>query len=78
VLSRSDEETRLVFDEKGGVREVPNPNRGRPVLTNKMAVDIALAGRQLTKLFKNNKLDVEWVYAGDTLYIVQTRPLVGT
>lgn len=77
VLSRSDEETRLVFDEKGGVREVPNPNRGRPVLTNKMAVDIALAGRQLTKLFKNNKLDVEWVYAGDQLYIVQTRPLVG-
>lgn len=77
VLSRSDEETLLVFDEKGGVREVPNPHRGRPVLTNKMAVDIALAGRQLTKLFKNDKLDIEWVYAGDKLYIVQTRPLVG-
>jgi hypothetical protein len=77
VLSRSDEETRLVFDEAGGVREVPNPSRGKPVLTNRMAVDIALAGRQLTKLFKNDKLDVEWVFAGTQLYIVQTRPLVG-
>ena len=77
VLSRSDEETVLVFDDKGGVREVPNPHRGKPVLTSRMAVDLALAGRQLTKLFKNDRLDVEWVYAGPQLYIVQTRPLVG-
>ena len=41
------------------------------------ATRIALAGRQLTKLFKNNRLDVEWVYAGPQLYIVQARPLVG-
>jgi len=78
VLSRSDEETRLVFDETGGVREVPNPDRGKPVLTNRMAVDLALVGKLLTKLFRNDKLDVEWVYAGTQLYIVQTRPLVGS
>jgi hypothetical protein len=77
VLSRSDEEKLLVFDENGGVREVPNPNRGKPVLTNQMALDIAAAGRKLTKLFKNDKLDVEWVFGGTQLYIVQTRPLVG-
>jgi hypothetical protein len=77
VLSRSDEETVLVFDDKGGVREVPNPRRGEPVLTNRMAVDLALVGKQLTKLFRNDKLDVEWVYAGTQLYIVQSRPLVG-
>jgi len=77
VLSRSDEETLLVYDEKGGVREVPNPHRGKPVLTNRMAIEIALAGRQLTRLFKNDRLDVEWVYGGTQLYIVQTRPLVG-
>jgi hypothetical protein len=52
-------------------------SRGRPVLTNRMAVDIAVAGKQLTKLFKNNKLDIEWVYAGSQLSIVQARPLVG-
>jgi pyruvate,water dikinase len=78
VLSRSDEETQLVFDENGGVREVPNPHRGKPVLTNRMAVDLALAGKQLTKLFGNDKLDVEWVYEETQLYIVQTRPLVGS
>ncbi|MDQ3340752.1 MAG: PEP/pyruvate-binding domain-containing protein [Myxococcota bacterium] len=76
VLSRSDEETRLVFDEKGGVREVPNEHRGKAVLTNKMAILLADTSRQLTKLFANNKLDIEWVYAGDELFIVQTRPLV--
>ncbi|MBS1119957.1 MAG: Pyruvate phosphate dikinase [Deltaproteobacteria bacterium] len=34
-------------------------------------------GMQLTKLFGNPKLDIEWVYVGDELFIVQTRPLVG-
>ncbi len=77
VLSRSDEETVLEFDEQGGVREVPNPHRGKPVLTSRMAIEIAMAGRQLTKLFKNDKLDVEWVFSGSQLYVVQTRPLVG-
>lgn len=75
VLSRSDEDVRLEFDEAGGVREVPNPNKGKPVLTNEMAWQLAATGRALTKLFRNNKLDIEWVYAGDQLYIVQTRPL---
>ena len=78
VLSRSDEDTRLVFDEAGGVREVPNPAKGKAVLSNKMAIRLADAARALTKVFRNNKLDIEWVYAGDDLYIVQTRTLVGT
>ena len=76
VLSRSDEDTKLVFDDKGGVREVPNPDKGKPVLTNQRARTLALAARKITQLFKNNKLDIEWVFAGDDLYIVQTRPLV--
>jgi hypothetical protein len=78
VLNRSTEDTQLVFDDKGGVLEVPNPNRGKPILTTRMAVEIALAARQLTQLFKNDKLDVEWVVAGTQLYIVQVRPLVGS
>lgn len=76
VLSRSDEDTKLVFDDKGGVREVPNPDKGKPVLTNQRARQLALAARRITRLFKNDKLDIEWVFAGDDLYIVQTRPLV--
>ena len=49
----------------------------RLMLTNKMAIRLADVSRALTKVFRNNKLDIEWVYAGDELYIVQTRPLVG-
>lgn len=76
VLSRSAEDTMLVFDTKGGVREVENPNKGKPVLSNAMAIALADAAKKLTRLFHNNRLDIEWVYAGDKLYIVQTRPLV--
>ena len=49
----------------------------KAVLTNKMAILLADTARKLTKLFANTKLDIEWVYAGDELFIVQTRPLVG-
>ncbi len=76
VLSRSDEPTLLVFDAQGGTREVPNPNQGKPVLTNKKAILLADTGKKLTVLFKNKRLDVEWVFVDDQLYIVQTRPLV--
>ncbi len=76
VLSRSAEETKLVFDEKGGIREVPNPDAGKPVLTNARAILLADSAKKLTKVFKNDHLDVEWVFVGEKLYIVQTRPLV--
>jgi hypothetical protein len=77
VLSRSDEDKRLVFDERGGVREVPNPNKGKPVLTDARALHLARVAKDLTRLFDNDKLDIEWVYVGNQLYIVQSRPLVG-
>ena len=76
VLSRSAEDTKLVFDDKGGVREVPNPDAGKPVLTNAMAVRLADAARKLTKVFKRPRIDIEWAFVGDQLYIVQVRPLV--
>ncbi|NVB85163.1 MAG: pyruvate, phosphate dikinase [Kofleriaceae bacterium] len=76
VLSRSAEETKLVFDEQGGVREVPNPDAGKPVLSNAMALRLADTAKKLTKVFHRDRIDIEWVFAGDELYIVQTRPLV--
>nr|MBA2544720.1 PEP/pyruvate-binding domain-containing protein [Deltaproteobacteria bacterium] len=72
VLSRSDEPTVLVFDEAGGVREIPNPNKGKPVLTDQMALQLAMVSKALIGVFKNRKLDIEWVYVGEQLYIVQT------
>jgi len=76
VLSRSAEDTKLVFDETGGVHEVKNPDAGKPVLTNRRAVLLADTAKQLTRVFKSTKLDIEWVFAGDKLYIVQSRPYV--
>ncbi|MBA3460515.1 MAG: PEP/pyruvate-binding domain-containing protein [Deltaproteobacteria bacterium] len=76
VLSRSAEPTKLVFDEKGGIREVPNPDAGKPVLTNARALLLADTARKITKVFKNDHLDIEWVFVGEKLFIVQTRPLV--
>jgi hypothetical protein len=76
VLSRSAEDTKLVFDATGGVHEVANPDAGKPVLTNRMAIVLADTAKQLTRVFNNTKIDIEWVFAGDKLYIVQTRPYV--
>jgi phosphoenolpyruvate synthase/pyruvate phosphate dikinase len=76
VLSRSAEDTKLVFDDQGGVREVPNPDKGKPVLSNAMAVNLADVAHRFTRLFHDPKLDIEWVFVGDQLYIVQARPYV--
>lgn len=65
-----------MFDEAGGVHEVKNPDAGKPVLTNRMAILLADTARHLTRVFKNAKLDIEWVFAGDQRYIVQSRPYV--
>ena len=77
VISRSDETTMLVFDKDGGVKEVPTP-KGKPILTEERAMDLSLAARAMANVFKwKEPLDVEWLYEGDTLYIVQVRPYLG-
>lgn len=76
VLSRSAEDTKLVFDAKGGVHEVPNPDAGKPVLSNTRAILLADVAKKLTRVFKNPRIDIEWVFVGEQLFIVQTRPLV--
>jgi phosphoenolpyruvate synthase/pyruvate phosphate dikinase len=77
VLSRSDEDTMLVFDAKGGVREVPNPKKGQPILTDARARVLGRAARSIVRVFpKDRPLDIEWLFEDDILYIVQARPYV--
>jgi len=76
VLSRSGEDTKLVFDAAGGIHEVPNTDKGKPVLTNARALTLVDAAHRLTHVFKRSRLDIEWVFVGDSLFIVQSRPLV--
>jgi phosphoenolpyruvate synthase/pyruvate phosphate dikinase len=75
VLTRSDEESLLTFDERGGVREVPISGE-RAVLTDAMVRRLASAGRRVRGLFGGREQDIEWVYHGGLLYIVQSRPFV--
>jgi len=77
ILSRSDEDTMLVFDGKGGVHEVPNPQQGKPVITQARAQLLGEAARKITTLFPTDRpLDLEWLFVDDALYIVQARPYV--
>jgi phosphoenolpyruvate synthase/pyruvate phosphate dikinase len=77
ILSRSDEDTMLVFDRRGGTREVPNPHRGKPILTDARARALGGAARAITAVFPPDRpLDLEWLFKGDELFIVQARPYV--
>jgi hypothetical protein len=77
VLSRSDEKTILVFDDKGGVKEVRNPQHGKPILSDDRVVSLGLAAQEISGRFPKVKaLDLEWLFVGNTLYVVQSRPYV--
>jgi phosphoenolpyruvate synthase/pyruvate phosphate dikinase len=75
VLTRSDEESLLTFDERGGVREIPITGE-RAVLTDEMVRRLARAGSLVRKVFGGREQDIEWVYMGGQIYIVQSRPYV--
>ncbi|MFO0735633.1 MAG: PEP/pyruvate-binding domain-containing protein [Labilithrix sp.] len=78
IVSRSDEDTMLVFSGDGGVREVPNPNKREPILTNARVQKLADAALKLKGIFpKDRPLDIEWVLRGEELFIVQSRPFMG-
>lgn len=75
VLTRSDEDTMLAFDEQGGVKEVKVDER-RAVLTDGMVRRLARAALAIERVFGGRDQDIEWLYKGGTLYIVQSRPYV--
>lgn len=73
VLTRSDEDTMMAFDDRGGVREVIIEQR-RAVLTDQMARRLARAALQIKRLFGGRDQDIEWIYSRERLFIVQSRP----
>jgi len=77
IISRSDDPVMLVFDEKGGIREVPSEHKG-VILTEERAKRLCQSVTRFVPLFTTTApLDVEWVLEGETVYIVQARPYVG-
>lgn len=75
VLTRSDEDTMLAFDEHGGVKEVTIEQQRR-VLTDPMVRRLAGASIQIKRIFGGRDQDIEWVFRGGRLYIVQSRPYI--
>lgn len=75
ILTRSEEDSLLTFDEKGGIKE--NPISGeRAVLSDAVVRRLAAAAIGIKKLFAGKDQDIEWAYMKGQIYIVQTRPFI--
>jgi phosphoenolpyruvate synthase/pyruvate phosphate dikinase len=75
ILTRSDEDSLLTFDARGGVREIPITG-DRVVLTDDNIRRLARAAAEIKRVFGGREQDIEWAYRGGQLYIVQSRPYI--
>ena len=76
VLSRSAEDTQLVADVAGGVREVPIAPDARQVLNDALVARLAAVGRQVKQHLGKVDQDIEWAVVGDKIIILQARPYI--
>ena len=75
VLTRSDEDSLLTFDEKGGVREIAITGE-RVVLTDAVIRRLVSAAAAIKRVFGTRDQDIEWAYMKGQIYIVQSRPFI--
>jgi hypothetical protein len=75
VLTRSDEDSLLTFDEKGGVKEIKITGE-RVVLTDDVIRRLVSAATAIRRVFGNRDQDIEWAYMKGQIYIVQSRPFI--
>ncbi|HEX9544595.1 MAG TPA: PEP/pyruvate-binding domain-containing protein [Pyrinomonadaceae bacterium] len=75
VLTRSDEDSLLTFDEKGGVKEIAITGE-RVVLTDAVVRRLVNAATAIKRVFGNRDQDIEWAYMKGQIYIVQSRPFI--
>ncbi len=76
VLTRSEEDSLLTFDERGGIRELPISGE-RVVLTDDAVRRLAAAAEKIKSLFHGKDQDIEWALMKGQIYIVQARPYIG-
>ena len=70
IISRSDDPTMLVFDESGGITEVPNPHRG-VILDEGRAKRLSMGVKSFVRRLPTSKpLDVEWALDGEKIWIL--------
>ncbi len=75
VLTRSDEDSLLTFDENGGVKEIAITGE-RVVLTNEVVRRLVSAANSIKRVFGSRDQDIEWAYMKGQIYIVQSRPFI--
>jgi rifampicin phosphotransferase len=75
VLTRSDEDSLLTFDEKGGVKEIAITGE-RVVLTDDVIRRLVTAASAIKRVFGSRDQDIEWAYMKGQIYIVQSRPFI--
>jgi hypothetical protein len=76
VLTRSDEDSLLTFDERGGVKEVAITGE-RVVLTDEVIRRLVTAAAAIKRVFGGARdQDIEWAYMKGQIYIVQSRPFI--
>lgn len=75
VLTRSEEDSLLTFDENGGVKEVAITGE-RNVLTDPVVRRLVKAATEIKRLFGSRDQDIEWAYMKGQIYIVQSRPFI--
>jgi rifampicin phosphotransferase len=75
VLTRSEEDSLLTFDEHGGIREIPISGE-RMVLTDDAVRRLAAAAEKIKSLFHGKDQDIEWAFMKGQIYIVQARPYI--
>jgi hypothetical protein len=75
VLTRSDEDSLLTFDEKGGVKEIAITGE-RVVLTDQVIRRLVEAATRIKRVFGSRDQDIEWAYMKGQIYIVQSRPFI--
>ena len=67
----------LVFDESGGVKEVANPEKGMPILSDARVMQLGMAAKEVAELFGwKEPVDIEWLFEEYELFLVQARPYV--
>ena len=74
VLTRSGDDTMLLFDDRGGVREVRIESETR-VLSMDLASRLSSAALAIKRVFGKDQ-NIEWVTIKDQIFIVQSRPFV--
>src|SRR5437763_15547826 len=75
VLTRSEEDSLLTFDDSGGIKEIPI-GADRMVLTDDVVRRLAEAANRIKQVFRGKEQDIEWAVMRGQIYIVQSRPFI--